>query len=159
MQLLISDANILIDMEEGELLRLMVQLPYKFTIPDILFYEELEADHPNLLAQGMEIMPLKSETLLHASELITRHRRVSRYDCFALALAHREDCPLLTGDKALRIAADSESVPVKGSLWLVTLMVEKGLLTKDGARSAYKKMEDAGRRLPWKEAERLLGSV
>ena len=42
MQLLISDANILIDMEEGELLPQMFQLPYNFSIPDILFYEELE---------------------------------------------------------------------------------------------------------------------
>ncbi len=67
-------------------------------------------------------MHLSSETMTHAGELISRHRRVSRNDCFALALAHQEECPLLTGDKALRIAADSESIPVKGTLWLVNLM-------------------------------------
>jgi len=42
MQLLISDANILIDMEEGQLLELMFQLPFEFRIPDLLFYDELE---------------------------------------------------------------------------------------------------------------------
>lgn len=44
-QLLISDANILIDMEEGELLTQLFQLPYQFAIPDILFVEELEEEH------------------------------------------------------------------------------------------------------------------
>lgn len=38
MQLLISDANILIDLEEGELLNELFQLPYQFKVPDILFF-------------------------------------------------------------------------------------------------------------------------
>lgn len=45
MQLLISDANILIDLEEGELLNELFQLPYQFKVPDILFFEELEDQH------------------------------------------------------------------------------------------------------------------
>ena len=42
MQLLISDANILIDMEEGGLLDLMFLLPYQFKVPDVVLDEELE---------------------------------------------------------------------------------------------------------------------
>lgn len=34
MQLLISDANILIDLEVGELTGFLFQLPYDFSIPD-----------------------------------------------------------------------------------------------------------------------------
>lgn len=41
-QLLISDANILIDMEEGGLLEAMFQLPYDFATPDILFLKSLK---------------------------------------------------------------------------------------------------------------------
>jgi hypothetical protein len=37
MQLLISDANILIDLEEGGLLEVFFRLPYQFSVPDILF--------------------------------------------------------------------------------------------------------------------------
>lgn len=48
MQLLISDANILIDLEEGQLIELMFQLPYQFSIPDVLFEEELEEEHQHL---------------------------------------------------------------------------------------------------------------
>lgn len=46
MQLLISDANILIDLEEGEILDIFFQLPYQFSVPDILFFEELEDRTP-----------------------------------------------------------------------------------------------------------------
>ena len=42
MLLLISDANILIDMEAGELTNTFFQLPMQFAIPDILYWEEIE---------------------------------------------------------------------------------------------------------------------
>lgn len=53
MQLLISDANILIDLEEGGLLRQLFGLPYEFRVPDILFYEELEDQHGYLVDLGL----------------------------------------------------------------------------------------------------------
>ncbi|WP_223811888.1 PIN domain-containing protein [Pseudomonas oryziphila] len=55
MQLLISDANILIDLEEGELLAQLFTLPYQFTVPDILYFDELEAQHAHLLRLGLEL--------------------------------------------------------------------------------------------------------
>ncbi len=39
MLLLVSDANILIDIEEGQLLDVLFQLPYQFVTSDILYYE------------------------------------------------------------------------------------------------------------------------
>jgi len=52
MQLLISDANILIDLEEGEILNSLFSLPYQFTVPDILYFDELEMQHAHLLDRG-----------------------------------------------------------------------------------------------------------
>ncbi len=46
MLLLISDANILIDMEAGELMGKLFQLPIQFAIPDILYWEEIEPAAP-----------------------------------------------------------------------------------------------------------------
>jgi hypothetical protein len=45
MRLLISDANILIDMEAGALMETLFQLPMQFGIPDLLYYEEIEPGH------------------------------------------------------------------------------------------------------------------
>lgn len=58
MQLLISDANILIDLGEGQLLTQFFQLPYEFRVLDILFYEELEAQHGHLLDLGLQTVSL-----------------------------------------------------------------------------------------------------
>lgn len=156
MQLLISDANILIDMEEGGLLEHMFNLPYEFHIPDILFDEELEQQHNHLLEKGLVIAELDSETMLHAMELTARYTRPSRNDCFALALAAQKRCPLLTGDQALRKAADDEGVMVQGTLWLMKVLVSRQQISTNEARNAYQKMKDARRRLPWDLAEAAL---
>src|SRR3972149_5500331 len=49
MLLLISDANILIDMEDGNLIPVIFQLPYEIAVPDILFELELRERHSHLL--------------------------------------------------------------------------------------------------------------
>ncbi|UVL90130.1 hypothetical protein [Pseudomonas sichuanensis] len=64
MQLLISDANILIDLEEGELLAQLFTLPYQFTVPDILYFDELEAQHAHLLPMGLELAELSPSIIV-----------------------------------------------------------------------------------------------
>ena len=78
MQLLISDANILIDMEEGELLPQMFQLPYNFSIPDILFYEELEQEHNHLIELGLRLDELEGELVSYSVALVEQYRKPSR---------------------------------------------------------------------------------
>ena len=159
MQLLISDANILIDLEEGKLIELMFRLPYQFKIPDILFEEELESEHEYLLELGLKLGVLTSETMVYAMELVPKYAGASRNDCFALALAAQEQCTLLTGDKALRQAAEAEAVLVRGTLWLVELLVRQELISINQAREAYQRMKNSGRRLPWKVAEAMLAEL
>lgn len=149
MQLLISDANILIDLEEGELLSELFQLPYRFSVPDILFFEELEDQHAHLLERGLVLGELNSGAMLYALELTARVRGPSRNDCFALALAKQENCPLLSGDQALRRAAEQEAVVVMGTIWLVEQLIHHQIITVPRARAAYARMRANARRLPW----------
>lgn len=60
MLLLVSDANILIAMEEGGLLVSMFSLECQFIIPDILFVEELAELHAHYLDYGLEQRALYS---------------------------------------------------------------------------------------------------
>ncbi len=53
MLLLISDANILIDMEVGNLMPVIFRLPYEIAVPDILFELELRERHSHLLEAGL----------------------------------------------------------------------------------------------------------
>lgn len=51
MQVLITDANIIIDLDRGDLLSKVYLLDHlSFSIPDVLFEEELAAHHPTLLS-------------------------------------------------------------------------------------------------------------
>ncbi len=159
MQVLISDANILIDMEVANLIHLIFQLPYQFTTPDMLYETELKEQHAHLLTLGLQVSELNSESMLLAYQLNERYNQPSLNDIFALVLAKQENCPLLTGDGQLRKSAENESVEVKGTIWLVEQLVIHQIITLAQARQAYTDMEGNRRRLPFKTARDRLTSL
>jgi len=110
MLLLISDANILIDIEDGNLTSVLFRLPYEIAVPDILFELELRERHSYLLEAGLKVRSLTAESVKRTESLSFKYSRPSLMDHSALALAMQEKCPLLSGDKDLRIAAKSEGV-------------------------------------------------
>jgi len=168
MRLLISDANILIDMEAGGLLETLFRLPMQFGIPDLLYYEEIEEGCPGLENLGLKIMEVRGDFVKYAETLPRRYNpmlpakngaKPSHNDYLALALAKQESCTLLTGDANLRIVANQESVTVMGTIGLLRTMVEHQLLTVDEAHKALHKMKEGKRRLPWPEAEKMLEAL
>lgn len=159
MLLLISDANILIDMEIGGLVAPLFSLEYQFAVPDILFYEELEEQHGYLLGMGLQARALDESMVAHVAELAAQYPRPGRNDLFALVLAASAECPLLTGDKDLKVAAEAENIEVRGTLWLVTEMVRTGRISIQVARGAYQLMRAHERRLPWDRAEQMLAAL
>lgn len=156
MLLLISDANILMDIEVGDLVAPMFSLDYQFCVPNILYYEELEEQHAHLLDMGLQIRTLSAKSVERVQTLSQIYAKTGRNDLFALALAEVEQCPLLTGDAALRQAAETEQVEVKGTVWLISEMVREKRITVMVARAALQKMRTNGRRLPWEVAEQVL---
>jgi hypothetical protein len=168
MQLLISDANILIDMEAGELMETLFRLPMQFGIPDLLYYEEIEEGSPGLEQLGLQIMEVSGDFVKYAAALPRQYNpmlpakhgaKPSHNDYLALALAKQESCTLLTGDANLRIVASKESVTVMGTIGLLCAMVENQLLTVDDALKALHKMKEGKRRLPWPDAEKMLDAL
>ena len=131
MKLLISDANIFIDMKAGGLVEAMFRLPEIFAVLDILFMEELVEYHLELPGYGLQVMSLTEETVAESMRLRQQHRHPSQNDLFALALAKQESCPLLTGDRRLRDVAKQEGVVLKGTLWLIERMVEEAIISVD----------------------------
>lgn len=73
-----------------------------------------------------------------AGKLIQRYSgSCSRNDCFVLALARQEQCVLLAGDHGLRNAAEMESTPVRGTIWVIERFVRRRIITRQRALSAY----------------------
>lgn len=159
MLLLISDANILMDVEVGDLVASMFSLDYQFAVPDVLYYEELEEQHAHLLDMGLQTRTLTAKSVARVEALSQTYAKPGRNDLFALALAEAEKCPLLTGDAALRQAAETEQVEVKGTVWLISEMVREQRITVAVARAALHKMRGNGRRLPWEVAEQILEAL
>lgn len=156
MQLMISDANILIDMDEGELLDLMFSLPYRFKVPDIILNKELQEMAGRLISLNIEIGDVIGEWMKYVMGLREKYKNISTYDCIGIALAKQEQAPLLTGDLALRKAAQQEAVIVKGTLWLVEQLIIHNKITVQTAEVSFSKMRAGGRRLPWPEIELML---
>jgi len=154
--LLISDANILIDFDCCNLLAEVFQLPDDLAVPDILFIEELQQNHPELLDLGLQIHSLSAESVDESVRLGGLYAQPSRNDLFALSLAKSLDCPLLTGDKRLRNAADSERVTYFGTLWLMERLVTHGVIEVNQAEVAFNCMKNNQRRLPWRAVGQLI---
>ena len=168
MRLLISDANILIDMEAGALMETLFRLPMQFGIPDLLYYEEIEPGSPGLENLGLQIMEVRGDFVKYAENLPAKYtnslpasngKTPNHNDYLALALAKQEACTLLTGDANLRLVASEEQITVMGTIGLLCCMVENQLLTVDDALVALDKMKECKRWLPWHLAEKKLNAL
>jgi predicted nucleic acid-binding protein len=156
MALIISDANIFIDLECAGLTARMFRLDFDFAVPDLLYQNELSRDHPELPGYGLQIRPLGAELISRSMACRGSYPKLSIYDAFALTLARHESAPLLTGDRHLRKAASNEGVQVYGILWTMKQMLIQRLLTLPEVEAAYQAMIAAQRRLPVPEIKRQL---
>jgi len=136
-------------MEVSNLTQKMFDLPYSFAVPDILYYEELEDEHENLLSLGLKVIPMSSKTIKYMESIVPLYRKASRNDLFALALAKQEACPLVTGDNALRHAGEKEAVIIFGTLWIIDELIKFEVVTVNQAKDAFEVMKENKRRLPW----------
>lgn len=143
-------------MHDGKLIEVMFKLPYRFVTPDIIYFEELQDRHAYLTDLGLETLTMDGALIAIVEVFADRYRKPSRNDLFALVLAQAQRCALLTGDSALRSAAESENVKVHGTIWLVKEMFEKGLLTISDTEAAFSAMQSRGRRLPWDKIKKMI---
>lgn len=156
MPLLISDSNILVDLHEGDLLQIMFRLPETFAVPNVLFQEELVNYYPDLPGYGLQILVINEIFMNEVGQLRRTYKGPSLNDLFALVLAKQERCPLITGDRRLRNAAQAEGVELRGTIWIVERLLEEKLITLARAKDAFEKMRQANSRLPWDEAKAML---
>ena len=150
------DANILIDLHVGGLLRLLFRLPYRFVTPDMVAAELEEPDGEMVVGLGLGQETLSGEQVLENVGLRGIYRGVSAKDVAALLLARDRGITLLTGDRHLRRAAEQEGVPIHGTLWVMDEMLRLGVIKESAAAASLEKMLRRGSRLPIEECRRRL---
>lgn len=159
MAILVSDANIFIDIDVGNLTRPMFRLNETFATPDVLYREELEEHHAELPGLGLRIEQLSSTGVAEVERLSAIYEGPSTNDLFAIALAKEHQWPLLSGDRRVREAAIAEDVEIRGSLWLIEQLVRTKTISLERAQTGVELMRNGGRRLPWAEIDDLLARL
>ncbi|HEV7508205.1 MAG TPA: DUF3368 domain-containing protein [Thermoanaerobaculia bacterium] len=153
----VTDTNVWIDLDIAGLTDLVFRLPLNLQVPDVIVAELERPDGAMLAERGLQVRELTGDQVLEVARLARRYLRPSRGDLFALVLARSQGATLLTGDRHLRSAAESEGVKVHGTLWLIDELVGAGLLEQREALARLLRMVQAGRRLPAEEIERRVG--
>jgi len=160
---LITDANIWIDLQVGKVLAEAVKLDFDLVLPDVIHAEfegrqQAVFDDLSLLLELGHIRSgeLDAEGVALAFTLGEKYPAPQRPDLFALAMAMIEEAILVTGDGDLRKAAEAEKIEVHGTLWLLDAMVKNKVLTGKQASSALRRMLKSDRRLPEKECRILM---
>jgi len=155
-QLLISDANVLIDLKTGGIIEAIFELDYDYAVPSLLFEQELRENHAEFLDQGLKLLELTPGNLQESEEFMEKHTGISSFDAMALILAREKQARLLTGDKKLKQVCEAENVTVNGTLWLVEQLLDENHIRVEAAEEAYHLMEADGSRLPRGEIEKQL---
>jgi hypothetical protein len=155
MRLVVTDANIIIDLDAGGLLEEIFRLPnFEFCTPDVLYVEELAQRYGALPGLGLKVLSQSPEAVEYVTQLRSRYRGPSTNDLFALALARTIGCALLSGDGSLRVAAEAEEVEVHGTLWLIEALLNARLAHIERVATAYEAMRRDGSRLPWPDVQK-----
>lgn len=145
----VSDTNIWIDFDKVGLLDELFSLPFKYCTIDFAADELEQPDAKKLVIRALQVKSLPASALMRIDMLMQRYARPSFVDLSCLVLAEESGCKLLTGDQALRKAAENESnVVVHGALWLLDQMIEHKILSKKKAKASLQLMLDSGARLP-----------
>lgn len=145
----VNDASCLIDLRKGQLLHVVLRLPYRFIVPLPIREEELLDFTPQewrmLEDGGMTIYDLPGEEVAQVFALKREHSRLSGNDCFALITTTcQENGILLTGDGLLRRVAAARDVRAHGVLWIIDELHEADVCDVDLLITALELWRDDG---------------
>ena len=120
----VNDASCLIDLHKGQLLSVMLTLPYRFVVPLPIRHAEAldltDRDWRTLGDVGLFTFDLPPELVEEAMRIKTAHPKLSANDCLCLVSTRcQERGVLLTGDRLLRRVATETGLRVHGVLWVV----------------------------------------
>jgi predicted nucleic acid-binding protein len=161
MLLAISDASVLIDLADSNLLGPLTKLPYNLVVPDFVLteiteHEQRETVEKLLHSKNLSVLPASADDLLLMEGLLERHPALSFADCSVLILAGRHNALVLTNDSRMRKVAERNGLTCHGTLWIIKQLVEESIVASGYARRALLRLREANPRLPKSECDHLL---
>lgn len=153
MQLIVTDTNIIADLDASGLLEDIFRIPgVEVCVPDVLYIEELADIYGILPGLGLKVLPQPPEAINYVEQLRNRFKKVSSSDLFALTLARSLGGALLTGDGAVFEVARAERIQVHRIVWLIEQLLVARIIPVGRIESTYEVLRREGCQLPWDEA-------
>lgn len=149
--LLVSDASILIDLLDIELLSPFFSWVSHVSIPDIVFAEISKTTQESRLSKykhQLAITQFNSDELETMQGLAFKHSGLSIADCSLIYHARNMQVVMLTSDKALTRIAKHYGIEVHGIVWLFKNLVDHEYLTPTQAVKKIRQLIEINPRAP-----------
>ena len=147
MNIVVNDANVLIDLVKLRLLPHFFGLQLVFYTTDLILHElhaeQVEELQPFIDAGTLHVIQLTDEELLETTRIRTEKRQLSEQDCSAIVCARKVDGKLLTSDNTLRKFASRKLLTVYGHLWVFDRMVEENTISPAEAISKLTELRES----------------
>ena len=130
--LLVSDANIFIDLEKIGLLIEFSKLDIDISTSDFVFNELNEKQQMLVKSLNISIYTLEADELI---QFFNEYQalgqvKISSQDYSIYYFAKKYEASVLSNDKALRKFSSRHSVDVKGLFYILDLIIEQSILDK-----------------------------
>jgi hypothetical protein len=158
-KILISDACALFDLIDLELLEYFFQLNYDIYTTIMVVGEIINPDQRKIISEHIEKGSLRiddSGTLDEINNIFDTHPGLSYTDCSILELAIRINADIISSDKGLRNEAKRRNLAARGILWILNILLEKEIISRDFALEKLKIYPKINKRAPISEIEYLI---
>jgi len=140
--LLLSDANIFIDLERVGLLVEFSKLDIEISTSDFVFNELNQKQQLLVESLKIDIHTLDSEELM---TFFTQYQalgqvKISSQDYLIYYFAKKYNAYLLSNDKALRKFSNKNNIEVKGIFYILDLIIEQSSLSHTDLYTAIEKL-------------------
>ena len=138
MIIVVTDANILIDLCELNLLSPFFALHFKVSVVESVWDElsiEQQEQYANYLVnKSFELVKQETLDLLKVMEIKNQKQQLSIPDCSSLVYAMGVNGFLLTSDKNLRLMAKTMNIEYRGHLWVFDELVRNQVISPNMAQ-------------------------
>ena len=148
MNIVVCDANILIDLLQIDLFNAFLKLKWEVHVPPDVVDEvqDLNSDQLARAIQSREILlpVFTPEELFSIQDCKAKYQSLSIQDCSCLLLTENLSGILLTGERKLKkIATSSHGIKVDGILWIFERLVEKKIIAPRKAHAGSESVDKA----------------
>lgn len=161
MKLIITDTNIFFDIISIGALPEFFSLDYEicttvFVIEEIMRSDQREVIEVFIRAKEINVIHFTADEIEKIHEFPTEKNFKGITDKSVLWKSLQLDCPLLTGDRKLRIEAEKKGVEVHGSIWVITSLFNAGLIKKEKCVQLLESLKKVNSSLPINEIDKLM---